>query len=736
MFVSRAKPMCIGLVLFGLMIAPVLAQDDKEDEDKKKDSSIEVEMVVSASRKAEKKLEAPSTIETIPEATLVEAAATTYSAAAAQIKGVDYVNGGITLQRVNARGFATSYQSRMLSMVDGRLATLPGAGIPQGTLTPTASLDVKTVEVVLGPASALYGANASAGVFNVITKSPWDEEGTSVSLKAGEQSLINAQLRHAGISSDGRWAWKITGEVLSADDFDNENVYFADGTNQTTHTQAEIDEALRREGDPSTWAWREDEIADFDVTSNKYEANVYYRSGDYQARAAYGWSTNDGFGTTNLGRNRLEGWEVETLEVEVSHPRWYLRGTQTKNDAGGTFGAQNVTPALAAGLPYETIISDPNIALIFDASEMSDIEFQANQTWGNFELVGGASYREFKPDSGGTYLDDGGEFPWQTGITRDETGVYIQGDLRLLEEKLRLTGAYRYDDSNEYDAQRSPKFSVTYTEGNHNFRAGYNEAHRSPSILENHLYFARVAALGNINVALGNPVGWTVTDLATGEQTVFPGLTPEFVKTTEVGYRGIFGGSVVVDAVYWDSQYENFISALQTIAFVSLGTVATRNDGNYENWPYVLTYLNYGQADVSGFDIGVDYYYEDIFSMRLSYGHSELDSFENDTAIPDLPYNTPEDKYKGTFTLSNMIVDNTFFSMSGRHTEEYPYISGRWVGDIGPSTIFDFSAGYRWDPQDMLFKLSVANIFDEDETELLGVPVVPRFITFEIQKRF
>ncbi|MDJ0839584.1 MAG: TonB-dependent receptor plug domain-containing protein [Acidobacteriota bacterium] len=738
MFSSRNLTLFWFLSVVGLA---VLAQTDNGEE-KKDDSEIEVEMVVSASRKAEKKLEAPSTIETVTEAAFSKTNTAGFLAAAAQVKGVDYVSGGISLQRINARGFTTSFQSRMLRTKNGRLQTLPGAGVPQDTVASTTTLDIKKVEFVLGPASALYGANASSGVLNVITKTPWDEKGTAVRLRGGEQSLFEGQLRHAGISSDGRWGWKVTGSVITADDFDSPNVYFADGSNQTTHSPEETAAALRRDNpNPLTWAWREDELADFSIYGNRWEVTGYFQENNYRLSGGYSWTDNDGFTTTNLGRNRLKGYEVETLHFEVSHPRFFLQASRTGNDGGDTYGIQNVTPALAAGLPLDTIVSDPNIALVFDQSSMIDLEGQVNQTWGNLEVIAGISYREFSPDSGGTYLDDGGELPFHTEISREETGVYAQLDLRLLEEKLRLTGAVRRDESNEFDAETSPKFSVTYTEGNHNFRAGFNKAHRVPSILENHLHFARVAALGNINVALGNPVGWNVFDLQGNQVASFPGLVPEIVETLEVGYRGVVG-NWVIDGVIYDSSYENFVSALQTIAAVQAGTVAVRADGEYAGvgpfpgWPLVLTYLNYGEAEVSGYDFGVDYIGKN-FQANISYGHTELDSFTNSTAIPDLPFNTPENRIKGSLNFSDVFVENSFISFLVRAvTDDYTYVSGRWSGVVESHTIVNFSAGYEWEKQNMTLKLDVSNLFDQDTIEQPGLVQVPRFFALELVKKF
>ena len=54
---------------------------------------------------------------------------------------------------------------------------------------------------------------------------------------------------------------------------------------------------------------------------------------------------------------------------------------------------------------------------------------------------------------------------------------------------------------------------------------------------------------------------------------------------------------------------------------------------------------------------GVDWYYMDKLAVNLSYSNIELDSFTNPTAIPDLPFNTPEDKIKGGVGLLGLSRD-------------------------------------------------------------------------------
>ena len=75
--------------------------------------------------------------------------------------------------------------SRLLCLVDGRPTDSPvSAGIfsyyPNLPLT-----NVERIEIILGPASAIYGANAFTGVVNIITKSAEDIDGLTFSVAGG-----------------------------------------------------------------------------------------------------------------------------------------------------------------------------------------------------------------------------------------------------------------------------------------------------------------------------------------------------------------------------------------------------------------------------------------------------------------------------------------------------------------------------------------------------------------------
>ena len=235
---------------------------------------------------------------------LKTAAGTSYLSALSRVKGIDFSDAGIGDQRISARGFATQFNSRMVTMVDGRLATLPGNGLPQGNLLPQSGLDMKAVEVVVGPASALYGPNAHTGVINIVTKTPWDDSGAAVSLRGGTQSMLAGAARVAGTVEDD-FGYKLNGEFLRADDFEPDRA--------THYVRART--SSRATSSTTTTSQQA-----------KTDGTLYYKRGDWLATAGAGFSDSTGFSITNAGRNHLRGWQVQYQTATLSSPHVYGAG--------------------------------------------------------------------------------------------------------------------------------------------------------------------------------------------------------------------------------------------------------------------------------------------------------------------------------------------------------------------------------------------------------------------------
>jgi outer membrane receptor for ferrienterochelin and colicins len=133
--------------------------------------------------------------------------------------GFDFPKAGIQGGNPVFRGFNNVFSGSLLMINDYRFAGVPSLRVNTPYLIATTNEDVANVQFLLGPASALYGPNATSGVVHIISKSPFEAEGTTLSVGAGERSTFRAGIRHAGASSN-RFGYKISGMILRAKDWE------------------------------------------------------------------------------------------------------------------------------------------------------------------------------------------------------------------------------------------------------------------------------------------------------------------------------------------------------------------------------------------------------------------------------------------------------------------------------------------------------------------------------------
>ncbi len=96
------------------------------------------------------------------------------------------------------RGIHTRYNPQVLMLVNGLPITNVFWGDRSQLWGGMPLENVARIEVIRGPGSALYGADAFSGVINVITKTADDIDGTEVGLRAGSYNSRDAWLQHGG----------------------------------------------------------------------------------------------------------------------------------------------------------------------------------------------------------------------------------------------------------------------------------------------------------------------------------------------------------------------------------------------------------------------------------------------------------------------------------------------------------------------------------------------------------
>ncbi|MBI3081834.1 MAG: TonB-dependent receptor plug domain-containing protein, partial [Gemmatimonadetes bacterium] len=163
-------------------------------------------------------MDAPAAI-SIVDIPAVQAAAMTGQVprALAAVPGVDLVQNGVTDFNVNARGFNTTLNRRVLVLQDGRDLAVAFLGAQEWGANLGGLEEAGRIEMVRGPGSALYGANAFSGVMSVTTPTAREAKGTKVSLSGGELSTFRGDVSHAGVLGAGRFGYKLNAGYSQSD---------------------------------------------------------------------------------------------------------------------------------------------------------------------------------------------------------------------------------------------------------------------------------------------------------------------------------------------------------------------------------------------------------------------------------------------------------------------------------------------------------------------------------------
>ncbi len=183
-------------------------------------------VVSSVSKSIESLLEAPASVVVITGEEIRRRGYVDIEAVLHDLPGFDFSKrAGASYSNIYQRGYRSLETNRTLLLVDGvednDLASSTAWITRQFSLS-----NVDRIEVVYGPASTMYGANAFAGVVNIITKDPKALIGEGRRLggdaRATGDFSANGSLDAtiAGQSASGGFSWSLTARRWKGDDFD------------------------------------------------------------------------------------------------------------------------------------------------------------------------------------------------------------------------------------------------------------------------------------------------------------------------------------------------------------------------------------------------------------------------------------------------------------------------------------------------------------------------------------
>lgn len=504
------------------------------------------DIVVAAAKREQKISEAPAAVTVLTEDDIRAAGVISLVDVFRLVPGMEvyYINPSDPV--FNARGFGTEKNNRMLVLLDGRVVANEFFGKNFIETIPVPVEDIKRIEVIRGPGSSLYGANAYSGIISIITKKP--EESPNIydaTITSGTTTVDIAKYPF------GTSIYTIRGGSVS----DKSGFVYSAGykqLNDLLHPDFKI-HSIERGRFRATYKPFENSEGSIEVGMSKSEGNTFatlgtfhYKFDDTYAHARYDWKElKTGF-----------YWKRSYTEIPLIINLFGLRGL---NLLGENF----------TGL-----------------SNSYDFEVQHSAKTGEINRVTYGGNFRYNTYSSPIILKEV-DVPVENGTKHFRLdreilgGIFVQDEFRPVEEVI-LTADVRFDRFSITPYAISPRVNATYFPfANHAFRAAYGRAFRKPIYMEAQMipkeipYDLDVLFQMKSNIFIGNP-------LAKNEE----------IETVEFGYRGqiLDNLRVTVDTYY--NELRNFINF----------TITTTPSFN-------LQYLNeekqfYGR----GGEIAVEYY--------------------------------------------------------------------------------------------------------------------------------
>ena len=340
------------------------------------------EVVVTASRVEENILKSPVSIEKLDIRAIKETPAPSFYDALENVKGVQMTTSSLTFKVPNTRGFNIPNNFRFMQLVDGVDMQAATLGVPLGNAIGPTELDIETVEITPGAASALYGMNAINGMANMKTKSPFNYPGLSLYQKVGvnhvdgrdrDPSLLTeTSIRYAHVFND-KVAFKINGSYMKGTDWVSST-----GTDQNPQTVSNPNfptltgdnnpayDAWNRYGDENnnnvpvsvfyqgkdqtinvrrTGYWEKD-LVHKDVRNMKFDGSIFYRLGN-NAELSYGYRVGQMDGIFQRGNKvQLKDVVVQSHKAELRGADYVLRGYVLIENTGKSYNLKPTTDNL------------------------------------------------------------------------------------------------------------------------------------------------------------------------------------------------------------------------------------------------------------------------------------------------------------------------------------------------------------------------------------------------------
>lgn len=659
------------------------------------------EVVVTSNRSSRSISEIPGQIDIIKSKTINELPVQNTDEILRYVSNV-YVNRswGIFSQNssVTMRGLDAS--ARVLVLIDGTPINKSSGGSVNWNLVPINMID--RVEVIKGPASAMYGNNAMAGVINIITKEPKKPFQGEIGIQGGNYGTYGGYIDLAGNNEKDNkgFSWSLNAMGREGDG------YFLDPEDQRDSTSAK---AFLKEANLSAkMGYRFSKNHKLEVDAIYYYdmkgqgRKVYEDDGDYMSVATtYLQAKYQGvFGKTVLnvmGFTQHEDEFKQTESVGSSSSKYKLADRDSdKNDYGLWINAT-------------TYLSKKNI------------------------LTYGIDLKQGDVDVVNTYYTSTDVLKYKG--TLDFAGIFLQDELKLANDKIIIVAGARLDYARYYNGSLDVNDPTSST----GFIAPYDEVYDDDSWYS---FSPKVSVRYNFTDSKSVYISYSqgfmppkLDDLSKsgkirkGFKIANPELGPEYISNYEIGGVFDFGDNLTIETAIYYSLGDDFQ--------YFVGTGDSVDTGGDDLKP-VYQRQNISDVEIIGAEISTKYFITKQLNIAVnySYNHSIIKEFKK-----------PDDYEKditGKYIIE--VPQNMFFaglSWQNKYfhtTLAYNYVSSQWYDDENTTKVdgygvLDLMLTKTINKQ-FEISLSIQNILDNEYIDRKGYLAPGRFTIAEVKYRF
>jgi outer membrane receptor protein involved in Fe transport len=715
-------------------------------------ASVGETVVVTAAKIETALVDAPATMSVLSTEVLASTPAQNYGDLMRSVPGVNVIQLSARDVNITSRQSTSTLTNTQLVLLDGRSIYLDFFGLVLWDFLPTSLNDVKQIEVIRGPASAVWGANALTGVVNIITKSPRESVGTNVTLSAGLFSRDAGSTRGEGVGTlygaNATYANAPTSRLsyrLSAGYFNSEALprptgqipVVPDPRNPAATVGGASYPADADSGTPGLF------FKNQGTSQPKFDVRL-----DQELEGGSRLTYQGGFGgTQGIIHSGIGPFDIQ-------------------NGSYMGYGKVNYSRAALRVNFFANLVSAeaPNL-LLTDAATNAPLQLNFNTQTYDFELghaiaIGsrnGLSY-------GGNIRRNNFDLTIAPAAEdRTELGAYVQDEIIL--DRVRFTIGGRVDKfGNLEDPVFSPRLAaVVKVTPEQSVRVSFNRAFRSPSMINNYLdasiyRLVNLSALAPFVPAALQPIvlrPFPLVVKAVGSEVPIGGvaqgpLKEEVLDAYEVAYTGTFNGRTTLGVAFYVNDLDDNIN------FVLLPTnrdpyTAANPPPGWAPLPTVLiaglaqqgvflprtafTYLNLGPMRQKGLELSVDHRVSDSMTAFVNYSwQADPEALDDPNPFPaeelSLP---PTNRFNAGFNVDGsrfLGSASVNYSDKGFWTD---VLDATYHGVTDAYTLVNGSFGMKWQGGRVTTLIKMNNILNQEIQQHVFGDIITRSAIFEVR---